>query len=145
MTDFAHTCTLEHARLFATWIAERGGVAVWGCLNLATPDRSWSTPADGTKPHWSATDSPIAVYTDPDQIGVIQYKEVDRFHVAVRKGAQGLSLKLTDASSNKLLKRMAKHDDEAIYVFDYLNQEAVVMVPDYTTSLTEWIATNTLD
>ena len=66
---YEHECSLENARLFADWIANRGGVAVWRSVNLSNPGASWSTPAltvEGEptpKPTWQAANTPEKIVT----------------------------------------------------------------------------------
>ncbi|MBV6343750.1 hypothetical protein [Candidatus Magnetobacterium casense] len=122
MTDFVQIVSTQDAAFVARWFQESGGVYLWHSLNLSDPGKTWITPLDGKKPHWSASD-PWEI-TDPGVIGVTTYTEVKRFHVALRRGSQGLSLKLTDASCERLRKAMAKAGDGAIYEFDYFTQEA---------------------
>ncbi len=134
----------QNAPLILTWMRKRGGVAVWGSLNLSDPGKTWTTPVraeDGTpapKPHWGATNEPLRVITDMDNILVDTPKEVKRFHVAVRTGAQGMSLKVSDGGSRRIKKEVAKAGEEAWYEFDYDTQEAVVYVPDATETLQAW-------
>jgi len=144
--EFKHTCTVENAEKFADWIQNRGGIAVWGCLNLADAGKSWSTPVKDSngefvkKPHWSATNEPIATHTSTDEIGVESLKEVKRFHVGIRTGTNGFSMKLTDGASRKLRKALEQAGDDSSYHFDYDTQEAVVMVPESVQSLSSWLS-----
>jgi hypothetical protein len=143
-----HTVLPENASTFKNWLANRGGIAIWGCLDLGNTGQTWSTPAltDGQptmKPHWSATDKPIRLITDPDEIEVRVPREVMRFHVAVRTGSQGLSLKVTDGSGRRIRKALQTTNrnlgtEDAWYEFDYLTQEAVIYVPDKKIPLSEW-------
>lgn len=138
-----HKCEASNARLFLSWIKERGGVAIWGCLDLSNAGMSWSAPVtsgDGTspgKPHWSATNEPVRVITDPAEIDVDTPKEVRRIRVAVRHGS-GMRLDLTPASTRKVHAAVDKAGDGAWYAFDYWTQEAVIYVPDKTVTLDEW-------
>ena len=146
---YRQTCTNENAPKFWKWIKERGGVAVWASLNLADPGKSWSTPArqeDGNpfqNPSWEAKETPVMVITDPNEVGVSLDREVRRFRVGVRAGRQGLSLKVTDGGSRKIKAAVEKAGEGAYYVFDYYNQEAVILAPEKTCSLTEWYKTHT--
>lgn len=125
----------EQAARFREWLRDRGGIAVWRSANLANPGASWSTPAlqpDGTptpRPTWEAEDRPSRIITDPAEVEVVEPKEVKRFYVAVRRGSQGLSLKLTDGASRKVRAAVEKAGPEAWYSFDYFTQEAVILVP----------------
>jgi hypothetical protein len=69
-------------------------------------------------------------------------KEVKRFHIAIRRGAQGFSFKLTDTSSERVRKACAKaardYNTDSWYVFDYDTQEAVILVPEKEVPLTDW-------
>ena len=108
---FEHECSAENAPRFAEWIAKRGGVAVWGSVNLSNPGASWSTPAlkeDGSpmpKPNWQASEKPRIV-TDAAHIGVCTDKLFKAFRVSVRVSGSGMMLKLTDASQRRLDKTM---------------------------------------
>ena len=145
---YRHTCTSENAPKLWRWIKERGGVAVWPSHNLANPGVSWSTPArqeDGTpfpKPSWQAADQPSMVLLDPGEVEVSVDREVRRFRVGIRRGAQGLMVKCTDGATRKIRSAVSKAGDGAYYVFDYGTQHAVIMVPDKTCSLTEWVKFN---
>jgi hypothetical protein len=147
MTDFIHNIDFENAPVISKWMLERGGISVWSSINLSNPGASWTTPAhneDGTpagKPSWQAASEPSLTITDPDKVGVITPIELQRFHISVRRGE--LSLKLTDASSDKLRKRLAhwrerRADGNVTYRFDYGNQEAVILGADKIISLSEW-------
>jgi len=83
------------------------------------------------------------VITDPNEVGVSLDREVRRFRVGVRAGRQGLSLKVTDGGSRKIKAAVEKAGEGAYYVFDYYNQEAVILAPEKTCSLTEWYKTHT--
>jgi hypothetical protein len=91
------------------------------------------------KPHWAAGEI-IRKITSADELEIVVGKEVRRFRVAVRMGSQGLSLKLTNAGSNKLRNVCAKVAEQygsSWYEFDYLTQEAVVFAPDQNLPFTE--------
>lgn len=131
---------IENAAKFANWIANRGGIAVWRSRDLSDPAFVLYTPlkaADGTKygkPHWKVGEKPDEVITDPARIEVVTYREFKRFHVAVRRGAQGLSLKVSDGGTRRINSTLAKAEREGyenpVYQFDYSTQEAVILVPD---------------
>jgi hypothetical protein len=127
------------------WFSDRGGVAVWKSINLSAPGGELLTPAvtDGKptpKPHrgmgW-VSNTPLII-SDPAGVTVIIDKEVKRFHIAVRLGAQGFTLKLTDASSARVRRELDKWEG-ASYVFDYETQEAVIMAPMEKMSWAEYI------
>lgn len=139
-TTEKHRVIESNAKLFLRWIREREGIAVWGCLNLADPAKTWSTPVKQEsgeftpKPHWSATNEPIRVITDMDEILVDTPKEVKRFHIALRR--TGFAIKLTDGSSNRVRKAVAAAGEDAWYEFD--GDDAVILVPGQTMTLREW-------
>lgn len=139
-----HDCQVENAPKMLDWIRTRGGVAVWTSLDLSDPGFSMSTPALTTegqpyaKPHWKLANAPAQVITDPAQIRVITAKEVKRFHVGVRMGAQGLKLKVTDGGTRRIRAAVAKAGDDAWYEFDYGTQEAVIYVPGDAVLLSDW-------
>jgi hypothetical protein len=120
----------------------RGGVAVWRSEMIGSP-MSWCTPALDTegqpmiRPTWDAGLSPVRIIVSYKDIDVVTYREVDRFHVAMRRRRVGLSFKLTDASDRKVHKACAKAGEHSVYSFDYDTQEAVISVPDVTVTLDE--------
>lgn len=132
------------------WIATRGGIAHWKSVNLSNPNGAWSTPAlttDGTpypKPTWEADSKPDHITTSESDVLVAVPKEVKRFHVAVRRGGNGLQYKLTDAASAKLRKAVSKayeqYSKESFYRFDYMTQEAVIYIDDQLIPLAEYAA-----
>ena len=118
---------------------------------MSCPERTWTTPLTGpdgnepAKPHPYAG-SITSVTTDPADVVVEVPKELKRFHVALRMGSQGMTWKLTDASSRKLRSALAKATEKhgnAFYEFDYERQEAVVFVPERTVPIAEWMSTLT--
>lgn len=119
---------------FEDWIANRGGVQVWDNVNLSTPGKGpMFTPAndvDGTptvKPSWSVARGEVV--TSIHRFAFVKaWKEVKRFHVAIRPGSQGMSFKLTDASSRRVWK-VADQNPGAHYRFDYDTQECVFEMP----------------
>ena len=140
--------TLANASLILDWLRTRGGIAIWGSENLANPGQTWTTPlhnADGTprteRPHWSAGNI-IRTITDAAEVEVVVPKEVNRFHVAVRLGANGFVLKLTDASSRRLRQAVErariKNNTDAWHEFDFSAQDAVIYVAGTTMPLVEW-------
>ena len=121
---------------FTDWIANRGGVAKWRNINLSNPDGGdMYTPAntvDGNpciKPHWGTefaekiTDMSRFQFTK-------EAKEVKRFRVALRRSANGLQLKCTDASTRKIRKNIQRLEEKlhttVTYHFDYNTQECVL-------------------
>jgi len=141
-----HHCAPENAAKMLMWIRERGGIAIWRSVNLSNPGASWSTPVnheDGTpggRPTWQADSAPCRVISDPSEVEVVTAREVKRFHVGVRRGDQGLSLKVTDGGSRRIRSEVAKAGEEAWHEFDYGTQEAVILVPGEKVSLLEWEA-----
>ncbi len=126
------------------WIAECGGVAVWGCLDMADPGRQFLTPVhltDGSParpPHWSASDRPERVVTGVSQVEVVERREARRLRIAVRRGAYGLRLKLTDASSARLRRALECAGEGSTYAFE--GNEAVVYAVERRMPLAEWLA-----
>jgi hypothetical protein len=139
-----HTVAPENAAKFKEWIASRGGVAVWRSADLSDPALSMSSPAldrEGNptaKPHWKLENTPYRVITNPDDIEVITGKEVKRFHIGVRMGSQGLSLKVTDGSTRRIHAAVSKAGDGAWYEFDFDTQEAIIFAPGAGVILSEW-------
>ena len=141
-----HTVTADNAKLIWDWLQTRGGIAIWRSINLSNPGDSWTTPVNGgdakpkSKPTWEAANEPERIITDPADVVVSVDKEVKRFHIAIRMGRQGMSLKLTDGSTRKVEKAVEKAGDGAYYRFDYETQEAVIFAPESTTPLTDYMA-----
>ena len=144
MTDEPYVCTVQAAPKIAEWLRERGGLLIWRSVDLSDPGRTMTTPYKGPngevvgKPHWSVANEPERHITDAKEVRVAWDREVKRFHVAVRRGAQGLMLKLTDGSSRKVRKEVEKAGEGAYYEFDYGTQEAVIMAPTEVIELGEW-------
>lgn len=130
-----HIVTADNAALMWEWLNKRGGLALWRSLDLSNPGQSWTTPVNDSagypkhKPHWSSETEPHRIITDPAEVVVSVDKEVRRFHVAVRMGGQGFSLKVSDGGSRKIRSAVAKAGEGAYHVFDYDTQEAVIMAP----------------
>ncbi len=163
--SYKHSCNIDNAPKFADWITSRGGVAVWKSVDLSNPGASWSSPAmDGCavcgtdkgrltckcggtafvphpKPTWRADDKPDII-TDPADIEVYQATEVKRFRIGIRRGSQGLSLKVTDAGSRRIRAEVAKAGEGAYHEFDYDTQEAVIMKTTSLGSLKDWMEKN---
>jgi hypothetical protein len=139
---------IEAARALhaARWLRLLGGVAVWGCLDLSTPGRTFYTPAtltDGTpspKPHWSATDSPERIVKEASEIDVVGRYEVARFRVAIRRAAYGLRWKLTDVSSRRLQAALATAGDGSTHIFE--DGHAVVYAMAKRMPLDQWLREN---
>lgn len=142
-----HTVSAENAAKISGWLRNRGGIAVWSSVNLSNPGAGWTTPAfkeDGTpydKPTWQAGNEP-RVITDPADVVVSFDKEVRRFRIAIRRGSQGLSLKVSDGGTRRIRAAVARAGDGAYYTFDYETQEAVIMAPEKTVPLLEWRTQN---
>lgn len=141
--------TPEKAPQIRKWLKSRGGIAHWTSVDLSCLEKSWSTPAlkeDGTpmtRPHWQAASEPFGITTDPAEVIVDVAREVRRFRVAVRMGAQGFKVKLTDASTRKLRASCAaaakkSASGQSWYEFDYTTQEAVIFIADREVPLPEW-------
>lgn len=139
-----YQCTAQAAPLIKSWLETRGGIAIWRSIDLSDPGRSITTPvktAEGdpaSKPHWSMANKPERIITSVDDVEVCMDKEVKRFRVAIRRGAQGLSFKCTDASSRRIRKAVEKAGKGAHHVFDYWTQEAVIMAPEKIIPLAEY-------
>lgn len=133
---FSITISQSQADKIFGWFKTGKGVAVWNSLNLSDPGKQWLTPAVGQdgnpypKPTWQVGNTADFVIIDPQAIGVNVYKEVKRFHVAVRMGRQGMSLKVTDAGTRRIRAAVEKAGPGAFYTFDYGDEKnAVIMIP----------------
>jgi len=88
-----------------------------------------------SKPHWKYAAAPDFIVTDPSKVILNQYQELKRFHIAIRLGGSGMMLKCTDASTRKIKRAVEQAGENARYEFDYLTQEAVILVPESTVTL----------
>jgi hypothetical protein len=133
----------RHAMKVSRWIADCGGVAVWGCLDLDDSSRQFFTPArltDGTPsqcPHWSSPPRPERILTDAAEVVVVEHTEVRRVRIAVRRG-YGLRTTLTDAASARLLKALDAAGEGADYAFE--GGEAIILAVSARTPLPQWLA-----
>lgn len=128
----------ESRPTFEKWISERGGVLVWPNENLSNPDAGdVFTPARDSngnsnannKPRWDRGEPTLV--TDIADFKFATMREVKRFRVGLRMGAQGMMVKLTDAATARVRKACADAGPESCYRFDYDTQEAVIEVPEW--------------
>ncbi len=111
--NYLAECHEDDAPRVLDWIKNRGGVQVWRSVDLSDPGASSITPArdaDGNPtrcPHWKFAKAPITI-TDPAQVGVYTEVLYKAFPVALRRGSNGLTLKLTDAAQRKVDKATAQ-------------------------------------
>lgn len=142
-----HQVYPENAAMILDWIRTRGGIAIWDSANLSNPGASWTCPVNDEagnpkgKPTWEAGKIE-RVITDPAEVDVVAPKEVKRFRVGVRMGSQGFMMKVTDGGSRRIRKEVDKAQEKhgsAWHVFDYGTQEAVILVPDQTVPLLEFV------
>lgn len=130
-----HEVTAENAPTIRAWFATRGGIVVWRSINLSNPGASWTGPlltAEGqpsTKPTWQAADKPERTILDPAEVVVVTPKEVKRFRIGIRRGGNGLTLKLTDGATRRVNAAVAKAGEGAWYEFDFMTQEAIIFIP----------------
>lgn len=144
------TTSIENAVKLASWIKDREGIAVWNSANLSDPGKQMLTPVKDeegkiySKPHWSMGNTPHLV-TSPDEVILCKYKEAKRFHVAVRCSSNGLTLKCTDASSEKIRREVEKAGEDAHYEFAYADyKNCVIFVVESKITLTQWIRNESL-
>lgn len=137
----------QNVQFIRKWLAARRGLAVWNAADFS--GRKMSTPlldAEGNpypQPTWWVDKTPSATATTEEEVFVRVWKEVKRFHVAVRMGSQGLTVKVTDYGSKRIRKECEKATDktgkESSYYFDYESHENVVIqVQDAVVPLTEY-------
>ena len=133
------------------WLNTRGGLAIWRSVNLSNPGASWTTPVNDSKgnkvskPSWQAESTPSRIIVDPAEVEVVTAKELKRFRVGIRQSGNGLSLKVTDGGTrriNKAINSAMEKFGNAWYEFDYMTQEAVIMVPAVVVPITEWADSN---
>lgn len=137
--EFLRFIDIEHADQVADWFAETGGIEVWRSVDLSDLGSSWITPLNGARPHWKAESSPSTTITDPNQVGVTTWQEVNRFRVGIRPRSNGLGYKVTDGGTRRIRRAVDKAGEDARYTFDYSTQEAVIVVPSETISLAEYV------
>jgi len=134
----------ECAEKVRSWIAERGGALVWASVDLSEPGKEILTPlksADGSpcgKPHWKMGNNPVRRLAALSEVEVAVPLEVKRFHVGVRMGAQGLSLKVTDGGTRRIRRECEKAGEDSWHEFDYGSYEnAVIYKPGKVIPLEE--------
>lgn len=59
----------EQGEKVLSWLREGRGVKVWGSQDLGTAGRTFYTPGDANKPHWSVAG--VEIVHDPDRIKVL--------------------------------------------------------------------------
>jgi|SRR5271166_2665997 len=134
--DTKHRTRPEAAHKLHEWLMTRGGLAIWNSVNLSNPSASWTTPVHdeegnaSKRPTWECGESPDRIINDIGEVVVVIPKEVKRFNIGLRKGGDGLMVKLTEFSSGKLRKELVKAGGNAWYQFDYSHQQAVIFVPE---------------
>ena len=144
-TAIKHQILAENAPQIWNWFQDRGGIAVWKSVDMSNAGRSWTTPirdAEGNptpRQDWRMEEMPSLIITDPAEVVVDIPKEIKRFRVAIKVGAQGMLLKCSDASSMRIRKECEKAGDESWYEFDYATQEAVIFVPGESEPLPEFV------
>lgn len=118
-----------------SWIESRGGIAVWKSINLSNPGKEIFTPAltednkPYPKPSWEVSNQPYEIIKSLEDIIIIIPKEIKRFKVFTRISSNGLSIRLTDSSSQKV-RRYESGYENSWHEFDYENQQAVILIPD---------------
>lgn len=131
----AITIQAHNAATIKKWLDNQGGVCVWQSVDLSDPGKQMFTPVilstgeKASKPGWQFASEPAEIIKSADDVNVVKPKEVKRFRIALRMGAQGFKLKLTDGSTNKVRRACEKYGEDSWYEFDYDNQEAVIFVP----------------
>ena len=136
--------SVESAIKVREWIRDRGGAQVFQSINMSDLGRRMLSPVrdkDGKlngKPCWSMADKPERILIREDECEVCFDREVKRFRVGIRWGAQGLTLKVTDAGTNKIRAAVEKAGGGAYYEFDYSTQEAIIMAPERTVFMEGW-------
>jgi hypothetical protein len=142
-----HRCSPENSKAVWKWLLTRGGILIWQCVDLGDPGKTWMTPAllekdQYPKPNWQSANEPSRLITDPDEVLVDVPKEVNRFHIGVENA--GLRFNVTAGGSRKIRaavdKAREQHGtDVAWYEFDYMSQEAVILVPDRSLLIRDYI------
>lgn len=137
MSDIIDVTVPDCRQRFEEWICDRGGVQIWRNVNLSDPDAQPQFTAykdeNGNiyeKPHWSVERGELI--TDIARFRFIQsFHEFRRVRIAIRRGAQGFTLKLTDASTKRVHKSCDKAKGlfgrDAVYHFEH--EFAVIEIP----------------
>ncbi len=139
-----YTISYRRVDLIGTWLKERGGVAVWGSCNLSSRPGDMLTPAldkSGVPTRSPRRDCVLdRIIIHPDDLEVAIDHEVKRFHVAVRMGRQGFSLKVTDGGSRRIHKEVAKAGKGAYHVFNYDEYEnCSIWAPEEVVPFTRYV------
>jgi hypothetical protein len=144
-----HVINETNAETIWGWLKERGGVSMWRSIDLSDPTASWITPRlteagePASKPSWKAEPTPHRIISSADEIEVSRPVELKRIKAIVRRGAQGFSLKLTDACTRRVREAVdtarAKHG-VAWFEIDYFANEVVILTDGEVTPLREFIA-----
>lgn len=136
-----HRVIAPNAAKFIEWMNTRGGIVIWGCLDLGNAGQTWSGPyltvegKPATKPHWSETNEPIRHITLMDEVVVDVPKEVKRVRIALQRGS-GLSIVLTQAATRRVERAVGQAGPNAWYEFE--GDEAVIYVPGAVIPLADW-------
>lgn len=139
-----HQLSTESAAKVRLWIKDRGGAQVFQSIDLSDPGRQMIVPLRGPesqpvgKPHWSMANETSRIITSETECEVCLDVEVRRFRVAIRLSGNGLMLKCSDASSERIRKAVEKAGRGAYHEFDYETQEAVIFAPERIVPMEEW-------
>jgi hypothetical protein len=129
----------------AEWLRDRNGIAIWESIDFSRPGNTLTTPVNtstgepATKPAYWVGSAPVCIITSFLDVVISVDKEVKRFHIGVRMGAQGLMLKCTDGASRRIRSAVAKAGEGAYHHFDYMAQEAVIYKPESQVPLLEFL------
>jgi len=146
MDDKIIRVSTGEAPKIALWLEKRGGVAVWPRLNLSNCGSAFvpvkqENGEPTQKPSWQYANAPERIITDPNEVRVFVPVVVARFHVAVRRSSNGMMLKLTDGSSERLRRALEKHGPTSNYYFDYDEvKNCVITVQKDEKTLLEFLA-----
>ena len=120
----------DNALTLAEWfLGLPPGIRVWHSIDLGNLDQQWITPIEAEdKPHWRACNLEEAEeIRDPRQVAVVIRQEVDRFPINTRLSGNGLTIKLTDESTDLVNEALEGRGQFAISEFDYDTVEAVIL------------------
>jgi hypothetical protein len=142
-----HRINPENAKAVWKWLLLRGGISLWQSVDLSDPGKTWMTPTllvdkPYPKPSWQSAETPFRHITDPDEVLVDIPKEVKRFRVGVENA--GMQFIVTAGGSRKIREAVSKAREQhgvdvAWYEFDYMSQEAVILVPDRSLLIRDYI------
>ena len=143
--------TPENAEKIADWLRARGGIAIWHSVDRSRAGETIAAPVNALtgvprpKPAWWVGNVPDRIITDFAEVLVSKDVEVERFFVALRRDRHGnlkAGYEYTEASLRRVRRTIAKAGRGAYHVFDYATAQAVILRPEWQTSLLDYLIAN---